>query len=49
MAIESFGARHAEFKMAREALGNIPLIGFFAGGEIPRHHLSGILVFAGPA
>ena len=25
----------------REALGDIPLIGFFAGGEIARHHLYG--------
>ena len=37
----------------REALGDIPLIGFFAGGEIARHHLSGytgvLTVFAGPA
>ena len=51
--MKSFGARHAEFKMAREALGNIPLIGFFAGGEIARHHLYGytgvLTVFAGPA
>ncbi|MGO9391016.1 FIST signal transduction protein [Rhodoblastus sp.] len=48
-----FGARHAEFKMVREALGDIPLIGFFAGGEIARHHLYGytgvLTVFAGPA
>jgi small ligand-binding sensory domain FIST len=48
-----FGARHAEFKMVRETLGDIPLIGFFAGGEIARHHLYGytgvLTVFAGPA
>ena len=48
-----FGARDAEFKMVREALGDIPLIGFFAGGEIARHHLYGytgvLTVFAGPA
>jgi small ligand-binding sensory domain FIST len=48
-----FGAPHAEFKMVREALGDIPLIGFFAGGEIARHHLYGytgvLTVFAGPA
>lgn len=48
-----FGAPHAEFKMVREALGDIPLIGFFAGGEIARHHLYGytgvLTVFAEPA
>ena len=48
-----FGARNAEFKMVRDALGDIPLIGFFAGGEIARHHLYGytgvLTVFAGPA
>ena len=48
-----FGARHAEFEMVREALGDIPLSGFFAGGEIVRHHLYGytgvFTVFAGPA
>ncbi len=48
-----FGERHAEFKMVREALGAEPLIGFFAGGEIARHHLYGytgvLTVFAGVA
>jgi small ligand-binding sensory domain FIST len=36
-----FGARHAELQMVREALGDVPLVGFFAGGEIARHHLYG--------
>ncbi|MFG1192543.1 FIST signal transduction protein [Xanthobacter flavus] len=36
-----FGAPSAEFRMVREALGPIPLVGFFAGGEIARHHLYG--------
>jgi len=48
-----FGERHAEFSMVREALGEAPLIGFFAGGEIARHHLYGytgvLTVFAGAA
>ena len=48
-----FGERHAEFSMVREALGEAPLIGFFAGGEIARHHLYGytgvLAVFAGAA
>jgi small ligand-binding sensory domain FIST len=46
-----FGQRHAEFQMVRQALGDAPLIGFFAGGEIARHHLYGytgvLTVFAG--
>jgi small ligand-binding sensory domain FIST len=36
-----FGERNAEFAMVSEALGGVPLIGFFAGGEIARHHLYG--------
>jgi small ligand-binding sensory domain FIST len=36
-----FGARHAELQMVRKALGAVPLVGFFAGGEIARHHLYG--------
>jgi len=36
-----FGARHAELQMVRTALGDVPLVGFFAGGEIARHHLYG--------
>lgn len=48
-----FGQRHAEFQMVHQALGQAPLIGFFAGGEIARHHLYGytgvLTVFAGAA
>jgi small ligand-binding sensory domain FIST len=36
-----FGARHAELQAVRNALGDVPLVGFFAGGEIARHHLYG--------
>lgn len=36
-----FGARHAELQILRNALGDVPLVGFFAGGEIARHHLYG--------
>ena len=36
-----FGARHAELQVVRNALGDVPLVGFFAGGEIARHHLYG--------
>jgi small ligand-binding sensory domain FIST len=36
-----FGARHAELQMVRRVLGDVPLVGFFAGGEIARHHLYG--------
>jgi len=28
-------------KIVRRALGDVPLVGFFAGGEIARHHLYG--------
>lgn len=34
-----FGARHAELQVVRNALGDVPPVGFFAGGEIARHHL----------
>ena len=48
-----FGARHAELQMVRKALGDVPLVGFFAGGEIARHHLYGytgvLTVFTTPA
>ena len=48
-----FGARHAELQVVRNALGDVPLVGFFAGGEIARHHLYGytgvLTVFASPA
>ena len=36
-----FGARNAELQIVRHALGDVPLVGFFAGGEIARHHLYG--------
>ena len=36
-----FGQPNAEFQMVSEALGPVPLVGFFAGGEIARHHLYG--------
>ena len=36
-----FGARGAELKLIREHLGDIPLIGFFANGEIARNRLYG--------
>ena len=36
-----FGARHAELQTVRDVLGEVPLVGFFAGGEIARSHLYG--------
>jgi small ligand-binding sensory domain FIST len=36
-----FGGDSAELKIVRRALGDVPLIGFFAGGEIASHHLYG--------
>jgi len=36
-----FGRRHAELQTVRNALGEVPLVGFFAGGEIARDHLYG--------
>ena len=48
-----FGAPSAELQIVRRALGDVPLIGFFAGGEIARDHLYGytgvLTVFTGPA
>jgi small ligand-binding sensory domain FIST len=47
-----FGAPSAELQIVRRALGDVPLVGFFAGGEIARHHLYGytgvLTVFAAP-
>jgi len=47
-----FGAPSAEAQIVRHALGDVPLAGFFAGGEIARHHLYGytgvLTVFAAP-
>jgi len=36
-----FGAPSAELQIIRRALGDVPLVGFFAGGEIARNHLYG--------
>ncbi|MEP7284088.1 MAG: FIST C-terminal domain-containing protein, partial [Rubrivivax sp.] len=36
-----FGAPSAELQIVRHALGDVPLAGFFAAGEIARHHLYG--------
>lgn len=49
-----FGGPSAEALIVQHALGDVPLIGFFAAGEIARHHLYGytgvLTVFtAGPA
>lgn len=46
-----FGGDSAELQIIRRALGDVPLVGFFAGGEIARHHLYGytgvLTVFTG--
>ena len=46
-----FGGPNAEMDIVRHALGDIPLVGFFAGGEIARRHLYGytgvLTVFGG--
>ena len=36
-----FGGTSAELQIVRRALGDVPLVGFFAGGEIARNHLYG--------
>lgn len=36
-----FGAPSAELQLVQQALGEVPLVGFFAAGEIARHHLYG--------
>lgn len=47
-----FGSRNAELQIVRKALGEVPLVGFFAGGEIARHRLYGytgvLTVFTAP-
>lgn len=47
-----FGGPSAELQIVRRALGDVPLVGFFAGGEIARHHLYGytgvLTVFCSP-
>ncbi|MBS0390495.1 MAG: FIST C-terminal domain-containing protein [Proteobacteria bacterium] len=46
-----FGGPSAELKIVRQALGDVPLTGFFAAGEIAAHRLYGytgvLTVFAG--
>jgi len=46
-----FGGPSAELKIVQHALGDVPLVGFFASGEIARHHLYGytgvLTVFTG--
>ena len=46
-----FGGPNAELQTVRHALGDVPLVGFFAGGEIARHQLYGytgvLTVFVG--
>jgi small ligand-binding sensory domain FIST len=36
-----FGAPSAELQIVQRALADVPLVGFFAGGEIGHHHLYG--------
>ncbi len=36
-----FGGPSAELQIVRHALGEVPLVGFFANGEIAHHHLYG--------
>lgn len=36
-----FGAPSAELQIVRRALGDVPLVGFFAGGEIAHQQLYG--------
>jgi len=36
-----FGAPNAELQLVRRALGDVPMVGFFAGGEIAFNHLYG--------
>ncbi len=47
-----FGGDSAELQLVRRALGDVPLVGFFAGGEIAGSHLYGytgvLTVFIGP-
>ena len=46
-----FGGPSAELRVVQRALGDVPLVGFFAGGEIARHHVYGytgvLTVFTG--
>ena len=36
-----FGGPSAELQIIQHALGDVPLVGFFAAGEIGHHHLYG--------
>ena len=36
-----FGGPSAELQIVRRALGDVPLVGFFAGGEIAHQHVYG--------
>ena len=36
-----FGGPSAEALIVQHALGDVPLVGFFAAGEVARHHLYG--------
>jgi small ligand-binding sensory domain FIST len=36
-----FGSPSAELNIVRRALGDVPLVGFFAGGEIAHQELYG--------
>jgi small ligand-binding sensory domain FIST len=36
-----FGGPSAEMQLVRRALGDVPLVGFFAAGEVARNHLYG--------
>lgn len=48
-----FGGPSAELQLVRRVLGDVPLVGFFAGGEIAHRHLYGytgvLTVFTGVA
>ena len=48
-----FGGPSAELRIVQHALGDVPLVGFFAAGEIARHHVYGytgvLTVFTGAA
>ncbi len=47
-----FGGPSAELQIVRHALGDVPLAGFFAAGEVARHHVYGytgvLTVFLAP-
>lgn len=47
---QHFGGPHAEMKVVQHALGDVPVVGFFAGGEIAHQHVlsySGVLMVFG--